>query len=333
MGKQRVPNLPSLLQRKIYKTGQTRGADDDVIYQNRVSRSSTVLIPYAYWDSCAPARIPESRYENGFIVLLSPEEYFDSANISVDLAKNGLGIGSNALVFFETREQWNANNPDKLKWRPARRRTKPLGGQYVARIPATTAAQSGERIIRGFNETSAKGAGIRVYEYANTTTTERCRLQLETLFWLCSDSQEVAISNGMTAGDAATRKKAILETCERQRLLNTSELVYARVLNAHGTTICPLCLEELSGQGFFNRMEQAEGRAVPDLTVTELNLFHIVELRIGALNHRPYNVGWGHHHCNVVVRDAGIRETIEWMRDILHRNVVEGRMPAENRDS
>lgn len=27
----RVPSLPKLLDRKIYKSGQTRGADDDVI--------------------------------------------------------------------------------------------------------------------------------------------------------------------------------------------------------------------------------------------------------------------------------------------------------------
>ena len=37
---------PKLVQTKIYKTGQTRGADDDVIYQNRVGRNSTVLIWY-----------------------------------------------------------------------------------------------------------------------------------------------------------------------------------------------------------------------------------------------------------------------------------------------
>lgn len=28
--------IPKPVQTKIYKTGQTRGADDDVIYQNRV---------------------------------------------------------------------------------------------------------------------------------------------------------------------------------------------------------------------------------------------------------------------------------------------------------
>ena len=46
MAAKRPPKLPNLLGRKISKTGQTRGADDDVIYQNRVNRSNTVLIPY-----------------------------------------------------------------------------------------------------------------------------------------------------------------------------------------------------------------------------------------------------------------------------------------------
>ena len=41
-----LPKLPQLLEQKLSKTGQTRGADDDVIFQNRVSRSNTVLIPF-----------------------------------------------------------------------------------------------------------------------------------------------------------------------------------------------------------------------------------------------------------------------------------------------
>jgi len=333
VAKERLPNLPVLLLRKIYKTGQTRGADDDVIYQNRVARSSTVLIPYACWDSCSPSQGPESGYENGFIVLLSPSEYFGNSDIATDLAEKGLTIGSNALVFYETREQWNANNPDRLRWRPAERRTAPLGGKYVARIPATTAAESGEKIIRGFHKTAMKGAGIRVYEYASTATTEKCRHQLEALFWLCFDSEKVAVSNGMTAGDARIRKKSVLQTCEQLGLLDMARLTRARVLNGDGATVCPLCLEELSGQGFFNRLTQAEGRGVPDLTVTELNLFHIEGLRVGVLNHRPYNLGWGHHHCNVVVRDSGIQGTLAWMLTLINRNVKCGHLAVENKDA
>lgn len=330
---QRLPKLPTLLERKIYKTGQTRGADDDVIYQNRVSRGSTVLIPYACWHLCSVPPSGEAAYQKGFIVLLSPSEYFNDPKITANLTAKGLAIGTNALVFYETRQDWIANTPDALNWTPGRKRTSPLGGQYVARIPATTAATNAGKIVRGFNVTKMKGAGIRVYEYASTDTIKECRLQLEALFWLCCDSDKVAVSNGMTAEEVATRKAAILKESRELGLLEISQLTEACSLNSRENTICPLCREELSGQEFFNRMEQAEGRIVPDLTVTQVNLFHISELRIGVLNHRRYNVAWGHHHCNVVAKDSGIRKTLEWMSGVLKRNVEEGHYPAENNAS
>lgn len=323
-----IPRLPQLLDRKIYKTGQTRGADDDVIFQNRVGRNSTVLIPYGQWAQCR-LLAPQS-YESGFIVLISPADYFATPNITEQLAAQGLTLSVNTLVFYETREHWATYNPEALNWTHATQRTNPLGGQYVARVPATTAAENGAKINRGFTATAMKGAGIRVYEYASTTTIGHCRQQLEALFWKCRDADAVAVANGMTAEKAAARKAANLAKCQQDGLLNIAQLNQARMLNAAGYTTCPLCLDELSGQGFFNRMEQAEGREVPDLTVTQLNLFHIQELRYGVLNHRPYNLGWGHHHCNVVVKDTGILETLEWMRGILDRNIAEGHLPASN---
>jgi hypothetical protein len=333
MSEKRLPKLPQLLDRKIYKTGQTRGADDDEIYQNRVSRSSTVLIPYKCWEQCAKPKDGAEEYESGFIVLISPADYFGNSNIAAELAAKGLKLGKNALIFYESREHWDANNPERLKWKPAKNRVNPLGGSYIARIPATTATENGGRIIRGFNLTTNKGAGIRVYEYGSSTTIGQCRLQLEALFWLCADSEKVAISNGMTIEDVGIRKASILAQCEESGLLDAEHLIKKRILNSRSLTICPLCLEELSGQGFFNRMAQAEGREVSDLTITQLNLFHIAELRYGVLNHRPYNLGWGHHHCNVVVKDSGILETLEWMRQVLNRNLEEGHLPAAKRAS
>lgn len=325
---QKPTKLPSLLDRKIYKTGQTRGADDDVIFQNRVSRTSTVLIPYTSWARCARPTDGTERYENGFIVLIPPEVHFGSPDIDATLATEGLVIGNNALVFYETREQWNLHNPDDRGWKPAKRRARPLGGEYVARVPATTAVRDSKKIARGFTDKSTKGAGIRVYEYASTETITRCRLQLEALFWHCSDAVPVAIKNGMAHSDAAFRREFTLAACDQQGLLDLKKLFTARMLNAECNTICPLCLEPLSASGFFNRMEQAEGRDVPDLTVTQVNLFHIDELRTGLLNHRPYNVGWGHHHCNVVVKDAGIRSTLDWMQNVLNRNIEQGHLPV-----
>ena len=320
-----LPSLPHLIDRKLYKTGQTRGADDDVIYQNRVSRTSTVLIPYRCWDICRTMT-----YENGFIVLISPDEYFADPGITSTLSAAGLALGSNTLVFYERRYHWDAHNPTVLGWAPATKRNPPLGGQYVARIAATTSADDGERIIRGFNTTSMKGAGIRVYEYASTDCIAQCRLQLELLFWHCHDSLEVVTTNGMAQGAAEQRREAVLRKCHDAGLLDIDQLRQNRLLDGNLSTVCPLCLERLSAQGFFAKKTQAEGREVHDLTVTEINLFHIDELRIGALNHRPYNLGWGHHHCNEVVADAGIIETLNWMASVLRRNTAASHLPAND---
>ena len=75
---------------------------------------------------------------------------------------------------------------------------------------------------------------------------------------------------------------------------------------------------------FLNKVAQPEGREVPDLTVTQVNLFHINELKYGAFNHKPYNLGWGHHFCNVVVKDSGIYPTLEWMQSVLDANKENG---------
>lgn len=329
----RLPKLPSLLDRKIYKTGQTRGADDDEIYQNRVSRASTVLIPYSVWILHFTLANARQRFEKGFIVLIAAADYFGGLQHSAEFAATGLSLGDNALVFYETRAQWILNNPEKLGWRPADSRLSPLGGEYVARIPATTSTGNGAKVIHGFATTENKGAGIRVYEYANEETIRQCRSQLEALFWLCRDSSAVAAANGMEAENAVLRESAVLTACDNAGLLDLARLREARILNTNGRPICPLCLEELAGQGFFSRMEQAARREVLDLTITQINLFHIEELRMGAFNHRPYNLGWGHHHCNVVVKDSGIRETLQWMNEVLRRNTDEGHFAPANSPS
>ena len=270
-------------------------------------------------------------FTKGFIVLISPSDYFDHLQHSDELVVASLELGRNALVFYETRMQWNANPPDTLGWQPAQNRRSPLGGQYVARISATTATDNtGTKIVHGFNTTANKGAGIRVFEYAGGTEIEECRLQLEALFWLCDDSEAVVVANGMVATAAAIRNNGCLDECKRRGLFDLDWLAQARIVNRNGRTMCPLCLTELSGHGFFARMKQAAGREVLDLTITEINLFHIEEVRMGAFNHRPYNLGWGHHHCNVVVKDAGINKTLRWMEELLRKNVEEGYFEEAN---
>ena len=313
-----MPKLPKLLKRKLDKTGTTRGADDDEIYQNRVSRTSTVLIPFKFWNSQTIKLAQSNYFENGYIVLLKPKDYFSIRNPSSELKSKGLVLGENCLVFYETRDEWSKWKPAK-NWHPAQERKNPLRGQYVARIPATT-SEEGKKINEGYTTTSSKGAGIRLYEFAPTEVIKDCKDQLEAEFWLCHDAIDAAKKFGMSRKDAIMRKKSALQIADENGLLDYEKLLQARIINAKHETICPLCLERLSGLGFFHRLAQAEGREVPDLTVTEINLFHIQELRYGYYNHKPYNLGWGHHHCNVVVKDSGIMQTLQWMKGVIIRN-------------
>lgn len=309
--------IPKAVDTKISKTGQTRGADDDVIFQNRVLRNSTVLIPYKDYSLCKYAPSNHGKYENGFIVLIKPEEYFDES-IKSELVKENLVLGQNLLVFYETRAQWR-NYPIPKGWKPASSRQSPLNGEYVARIPATTSERE-EKITEGFTTSKMKGAGIRVYEYADYATIKACRTQLEYLFWSCKDIDTLIDQKGLNREQVDKRKAFIKSEAKKMKLDNHEKLVEARIVDKDGYTICPLCLKHISAIGFCDRIQQAEGREVPDLTVTEVSLFHIQELRTGEYNHKPYNLGWGHHHCNVVVKDAGIQPTLDWMREVLKRN-------------
>lgn len=320
------PKLPTLLERKLSKTGQTRGADDDVIFQNRVSRSNTVLIPFHQWAQYPSLRNLSSQFEKGYIVLISPRDYFNQENPKRFLAYYNLCLGINCLVFYETRYDWEMYNPNNLNWIYANSRIEPLGGQYVARVPANTAADQirSQKVNLGYSTQSPKGAGIRLYEYASKLTISQCRLQLEAIFWLCVDSIESVVNHGMSREDAELRKNMTLSECSECELLDFSLLEQNRIINSHHHAICPLCLKELSGEEFFNRLAQPEGREVPDLTVTQVNLFHIDELKYGAFNHKPYNLGWGCHFCNVVVKDSGIYPTLDWMKSVIDINIQSG---------
>ena len=314
--KEPKPKLPSLLSGKIHKTGQTRGADDDAIFQNRVSRSSTVLIPYSEWH----IEYANLNFEEGYIVLVPPK-FIDKRD---ELAANGIRLGENGLLFYETRADWVAFNPEAKNLQPANSRTAPLGGEYVARVPATTAKEGSDVIRRGFSTKKPKGAGIRFYEYADKETISLTRLQLEAIFWLCEDSIQATVNAGMKEDAAKRCKEASLQKCEAKGLLEYDRLRSMRILDNQNFTVCPLCLQRLHGADFMKRMSQMQGREVPDLTVTEVSLFHIHELRPGEFNHKPYNLGWGHHHCNVVVKDSGIAPTLQWMISVIERNKKAG---------
>lgn len=326
MTAKRLPKLPDLLQRKLYKSGQTRGATIQEIYQNRVKRNSTVLIPWDFWSQCKDPNDGVGAYENGYIVLINPDWYLSCSDADDLLRAEGVALGVNAILHFEKRSQWEASGlilggllPNGKRVSEPTSRTAPIGGTILARLHSTT-AQDGQRVDIGYSTKDLRGAGIRVYEYASDRTIETAKLQLESYYWLAADSIETSVANGMSRTAAETRREAIIDQASACGLLDFQRLVDLRILNEELRPVCPLCLEIIPASLFYRRGEQAEGRETWDITITEVSLFHIEELRVGSLQHRPYNLGWGHHYCNVVAKDAGIIPTLEWMDLVVSRN-------------
>lgn len=60
----------------------------------------------------------------------------------------------------------------------------------------------------------------------------------------------------MTLEDAQFRKSEILKRCEANGLLDYQKLKEMRIINENNCTICPLCLKELSGNEFLNKVAQ-----------------------------------------------------------------------------
>lgn len=320
MPRGRPSALPEFIQKKLMKTGYTRGAEPNTIYQNRVTRNNTVVIPHRYWELCRPEE--SEPYEKGFIVTVVPSWYFEDVQRHETLEAQGIQLGTNALLLYELRSDWAAYGPprrlhDGTELAVANSRITPLGGNYFARIHGTVADGS-EPVIEGYNTSSLRGAGIRVYEYASAETISRCKLQLEALLWLCKDARKDISQEFASAEEADESMDMALRAADEAGLLDIAKLMELRVINSDIETCCPLCLEPIEVGMFLRRSSQAEGRETHDLTTTEISLFHIEELRMGRLEHRPYNLGWGHHHCNVVVKDDGIEKTLIWMRDVLN---------------
>lgn len=305
-----VDDLPDEVWDKIDKTAMTRGAQpkDRVPYQNRVRRWNRAVIPFDFKNS-----FPEGGYENGYTIMVRPDEYFaeDTREKREDFPGD-VEIGENAFVFYSTRDEWD-RFPPKDDWEPCRyvdaegeEKRSMRGevyheGEYIARAPATV---SDDKVVKG------KAQGIRFFEYASTRETREAQFQLAFLAWKTEGMEEQA---GKSMPD---RLKTILHEHD---LADIEKFEQANILH-DGTTICPLCREPIKAEELMSEVELAEGRENLHNRITEANLFHIDALRPGEFNNKPYKLGWGHHHCNQVVHDSGVKETLDWMEQVLRNN-------------
>lgn len=186
------------------------------------------------------------------------------------------------------------------------------------------------------------GIGNYDYDYANEEMIDNVKLQMLYMILVCEDSQgegfknylknnyetiidlkhdNVFIRNIQSSNYDRLYDEFLLSLkneCERKGLLRYDELQKVNAWDVRlNRPICPLCSKPLFAQNFFEEIEQAEGRRVQDNTQRAIVLMHINALRSGKLNHRTYNLGWGHNFCNAIQGDKDIEDTIKELKRIV----------------
>lgn len=226
------------------------------------------------------------------------------------------------------------------------------GKQKISDIcfSGTREANENKRIINiikkltGVEENIPKqtGLGNYSYDYASTKMQSDIKKQMLCLIFLTKSTKKETLAKyifnnqdlfrhkentktyqkNITSNDYVHRfeeeiNKYILE-CEKENLLDYDKLHKTGAWNKlKKCVVCPLCGKEIYIESFFAEVYQAEGRRVPTNTQREVVLMHIDALKSDALNHKTYNLGWGHNYCNLIQGDKSIPETINSMKEII----------------
>lgn len=262
-------------------------------YQNHVVRSNRVIIPYERYNTEAL-----NLYQQGYVIRLFPEQYFESANIpKAEFAEQNapIQIGINAYVLYRTWESYEALPP--INGWQIRGLIKD-GNPTNERGPGVI--DTGHYVLRlsrhGMHPKRHEGPpqGIFAGEYADEETNYLSKCVLAYLI--------LSTFNSPYTQNQANHLKLVLQD---------SDLLNHAAFDKNGTmrrnhTSCPLCQKiirynELHDTISFedsialaNAGNQVEGST----RSTIVNLFHLKPLIYHSLTHIPSNLGWGHAVCN-----------------------------------
>jgi len=367
--------FPKQLNKKIDKTAEARTGKG--IYKRRNNRNYRVVMHLSTFRNII-SKNPDflKKFENGYAVRISPEEYF---NPSTPLPKE-IELGKNAFVYYKTKSSY-IKYPPLDEWKEVvelytSNQIKPEGvtqewtGEYAAFINnakppiISTICQTNNTLSEtekkalmeeyGLEKVpSQAGLGNFDFDYASKEETQNIKYQMaylilsvkgmsNYLYNLClNDITEKEYEFSKKAYAAASKSKdeffrlynniknQIESYCQEHNLLDFDKLEAIRAWDkSKEQPICPLCLETLEAKDFLEVDAQANGREEEDNTRSKISLMHIHALKPGELNHRTYNLGWGHRHCNTIQEDLDIEEVIQVLRKIVKNN--EGKIPEKD---
>ncbi len=262
-------------------------------YQNHVKRSGRVIIPYERLNE-----VDVSTFHGSYVIRIYPSQYFtQDGEVRAEFQANDAPkVGVNAFVLYRTYAEfekypppaeWSVRGLAKDEVAVARWGSGVVDtGEYVLRL--TRAGADQPKRVEGPPQ------GIFAPEYADPTMNYLCQCVLA---WLT-----IYTHGSPYTTTQADHLRAILE---HEGLADFGAYENRGALR-HGLTSCPLCLRVIryrqlhelvrfeEGSGLVNAAVQVEGAT----RSTDANLFHLVPLVYGALDHTPASVTWGHATCN-----------------------------------
>lgn len=268
-------------------------------YQNHVSRTNKVIIPYEKIESCNL-----TNYEDGYVIRLFPDQIFNEDKTLKNLTTplGNIDVGVNAFVLYRSHESYE-NYPPLETWE-VRSLRMPDGttvtsrkedvidiGHYVLRLPKIA---GGPHSVSRHARSEGPAQGIFAPEYA---TEEMNYLSQLTLAWQIIHT----VSSPYTATQAE-HMKLILDQVMTDEVAHMN---YYGMMRGNITT-CPLCLNTISYEELHSRisLENEESLSNSGIQVAEttkstvVNLFHMIPLEYESLFHAPQYVSWGHATCN-----------------------------------
>jgi BstXI restriction endonuclease len=278
--------------KKLVKAGfaTPRGGGKNA-YQNHVSRSNRVIVPFERLDDVAL-----ERFEHGYVVRLLPRQCFSAKGVlDSELAERGIEIGRDAFILYRSHADYAEALSPLEGWSP-----RGLGGGETTRKRGLV--DTGEYVVRLSNPTIEEGLpqGIFAPEYANESDNLVSRAMLA---WLIGRVRETPYDSGDFGRLRAFLDAQDEDLCSEARLEREGIVM-------EGEARCPLCLRPLvypelheildlsEAVGLANAGMQVEGAT----RSTAVNLFHMKPLLYAKeLHHTPDAVAWGHAICNTLL--------------------------------
>lgn len=306
---------------------------------------AVMVTPQEYFGNYYPNRSPEVPSElilgrNAFVYYTTPYElqnfrpllsWVEVAEISTKGSKSDNELTWLGEVAYNVRN----SNPQKVSFICDKTNAEKM------KELRTSLVDSG-KIRDSLKLPQQAGLGNYDYDYASSKTMEQVQIQM---LWLALQAptkkaatyKEFILSNKNNPlyleatekiVNSASKEnfdtlflrylKELQKSAQENGLLDLDRLRNIGAIgNDNLTPVCPLCKNKIYLEDFFQEVSQATGREVSGNTQREIVLMHIEALAPGKLNHKPYNLGWGHSWCNTVQGDKSIEETLQKMKDII----------------